>query len=109
MEDIERVPGKKTSEEKTEALLRRYKQFTMADQLAAMKLVAQIDMALQSIREDPYYRIIPLHYFNGLSMEKIAELMDSHIRTIRRNKRRLLRHLAAILCAEDVIFEIYND
>lgn len=98
-----------TPEQKTEELLFKYEQFKRSDQVFTLKVLAQIDDALKTIQADPYFRIIPMYYFDGLTMEVISEQLDNHIRTIRRNKRRLIRHLAAILFSDDVINEIYKE
>ena len=109
MDDTEKVKGRKTPEEKTEELLYRYNLFILSDTVFTKKVLAQIDVALNTIQDDPYYPIIPLIYFEGQTMEVVSERLNSHIRTVRRNKWRLLRHLAAILFSDDVINAIYQE
>ena len=90
-------------------LLSRYKYFILADTIFTKKLVAQIDVALNAIQDDPYYRIIPLCYFENMTMEAISLEMNIHIRTVKDRRKRLLRKLAAVLFSDDVINSIYND
>lgn len=53
------------------------------------KSEASITYAIQSIRFDPYFRIIPLYYEHGFKLEAIAEELGVDISTIVRNKKRL--------------------
>lgn len=99
----------KTPEQKTEALLFRYNLFQLSDQIFTKKVLAQIDMALGTIQDDPLYRIIPMFYFQGMTNEAISLELNVHIRTVKRMKRRMLRTLAAILFSDDVINAIYNE
>ena len=56
-----------------------------------------VKTALDSIRSDPYFRVIPLYYMKHMTIEEIAEFMDVDTSTIVRNKKRLCleiyRHL----------------
>ncbi len=49
----------------------------------------KITDALKSIESDAYYKIIPLNFRYGYSLERIAELYGADISTIKRNKKRL--------------------
>jgi len=51
--------------------------------------------------DDPYIDIIYLHYRDSLTLERIAELTDKDVRTIKRNKKRLLMLLYSFLEAND--------
>lgn len=105
---MEYYDNPKTPEEKTMALLSGYNGFILSDQVKTQKTVAQINMALQTIQDDPYYPIIPLKFFEGMSMESIAEHMGIHLRTAIRKRKRLIRQLAKILCSDEVIDIIYE-
>ena len=50
----------------------------------------EITYAIRGLRFDPYYRIIPLYFEEGKTIEQIAEILDVDVRTIARNKKRLL-------------------
>lgn len=49
----------------------------------------EITEALKSIENDAYYKIIPLNFRYGYSLERIAELFGVDVSTIKRNKKRL--------------------
>lgn len=53
------------------------------------KAEASITYAIQSIRFDPYYRIIPLYFEKCYKLEAIAEELGVDVSTIVRNKKRL--------------------
>lgn len=99
----------RTPEEKTEELLSQYGQFLLSDQPRTKKLLAQIDDALKTIQDSPYYSIIPLHYFDGLTWEAISLDLNIHPKTIRTHKRKLIRKIAAVLFSDDFIYEIINE
>lgn len=48
-----------------------------------------IQDALDSISDDPYYKIIPLYFSYGYTLEKLAEIFNVEVSTISRNKKRL--------------------
>lgn len=43
--------------------------------------------------DDPYIDVLYLHYRDGLTMERIAEVMSKDVSTIKRNKKRLMMEL----------------
>ena len=49
----------------------------------------RITEALNEIRSDPYYEVIPLHYNGCVTLEDIAEIRGVDVSTITRNKKRL--------------------
>lgn len=98
---------KKTAYQRTEALLRCYPSMCKAKgQPRTEKMVAKIDEALEDIQADPYYRIIPLFYFDGETRENIASMLASTVRTVGRNKRRLVNELKIRLFSDQCIYEI---
>ena len=99
----------KTPEQKTEDLLYSYNYFILADKVFTKKVVAQIEVALNAIQDDPFYRIIPLFYFKRMTLEAISLELNIHFRTVKNQKKQLLRKLAAILFSDDVINAIYNE
>lgn len=75
--------------------------------------VARIERALNQIREDKYYRVIELKYFEkkddsqeGYTYEDIAEILEKDVRTIRRNKNRLINRLKIYLFGADVLTKL---
>lgn len=98
---------RKTAYQKTEELLRNYNAFVESDQPYTQKLVKKIDAALDSIKDDIYYDIIPMVYFEGETREAVAEYFDTTVTTISRNKNRLVNKLKVRLCSDDVIYELF--
>lgn len=108
MQQIGAIPPQKTPEERVVDLLRKYEWFRHSDQEFTKKEVIRIEKALDAIRTDPYYEVIPLFYFKGLSRKMIARRMKISVKTVQRSKDRLTEVLANILCSDDVISEIYR-
>jgi DNA-directed RNA polymerase specialized sigma subunit len=98
---------RKTAYEKTEELLRNYNAFKDSDQPYTIKLVKKINAALFTIKDDIYYDIIPMYYFDGETREMIAEYYDTTVTTISRNKTRLINKIKPILFSDDVIYELF--
>ncbi len=70
-------------------LLKRYYQKGEKDE--------RITAALERIKHDPYFKIIPLNYGYGYTIDEIAQDFGVETSTISRNKKRLcieiLKHL----------------
>lgn len=99
---------RKTAIEKVEELLRDYPVLkTIHDKEYTVKLVARIDDALETIKNDPYYDVIRLFYFENQTRENIAYEFGSSVTTISRNKTKLLNQLALMLFSDDVIYELF--
>ena len=98
----------KTAYQKTEELLRNYNTFKkIKDQPYTQKIVNRINAALHEIRNDIYYDIIPLVYFQGETREAVAEHFNTTVTTISRNKNRLINKLKVQLFSDDVIYELF--
>lgn len=67
-----------------------------------------IDDAIDALKDDPYYDLISLRYFKGYSMEDIAEHLGCDVRTVQRNKNRLINLLQIRLFSDEVIQEIFR-
>lgn len=98
---------RKTAYQKTEELLRNYNTFKESDQPYAITLVGKIESALYDIKDDIYYDVIPLTYFQNETRENIAEIFHTTERTISRNKGRLVNILKTKLFCDDVIYELF--
>ena len=99
--------NKKTAYQKKEELLRNYNTLKVSDSPDARKLINKIDMALDTIKSDIYYEIIPLYYFDDQTRDYIAEYYDTTVTTISRNKTKLINKLKVILFSDDVIYELF--
>ena len=98
---------RKTAYQKTEELLRNYITFKKSDQPYTEKLVKKIDAALDDIKSDPYYELVPMIYFEGSTREDCAEYFDTTVTTVSRNKVRLVNILKIRLFSDDVIYELF--
>lgn len=98
---------------KTERLLKNYNKYKLAvendpdNTLKTKKLINIIDRALKSIETDQYYSIIEMYYFEHKTREEIAEFYDCEVKTITRNKRRLLDEIRIILFSDTTIEELF--
>lgn len=100
--------NRRSSTEKLEELLRNYPTFkTITDKDTTINLVKKVDEALETIKDDPYYDVIRLFYFEGQTRESIALDYGCTETTISRNKSRLLDRLKVMLFSDEVIFELF--
>lgn len=120
--------NKKTPFQKTEALLYNYQDYKRVlndkeKQIEEMEdnekektqksiritkgLIDNINKALDTIRSDKYFCIIEMKYFEKQSREEIALTLDKDVKTITRNKNRLVEKLKMILFSDESIEEIF--
>lgn len=99
----------KTATEKTEELLRQYKALQATDQSYARTIVDEIDNCFAALRADPYIDVIRLYYIDGLTNAAVAREMYCSERTVRRNRKKLVREFAARLMADDFTREITGE
>ena len=66
-----------------------------------------IEDAIYSLQDDPYYHLIHLRYFEGRTREEIAEYFDCDVKTVTRNKNRLINLLQIRLFSDEVIQQIF--
>ena len=57
----------------------------------------KIGLFLRDFSDDPYIDIMYLYYRDGITLEKIAAMLDKDVSTIKRNKKRLLTELYELL------------
>ena len=103
------LSSNKTAYQKTEWVLKNYTALKAADSIdgTAARFVKKLDDALAEVsRNDEYYEIIPMSYFENKTNEEIAEYFCVSVRSVRRNKARLLNCLKCYLFADTCIKEI---
>ena len=99
---------------KTEEVLKnfhKYEEAIAADKegtIKTQKLVNIIRTALRSIENDPYYEVIIMFYLNNNTREEIAEYFDCDVKTITRNKRRLINKIKLIVFSDETIKELFS-
>ncbi|ACZ08285.1 RNA polymerase sigma factor, sigma-70 family [Sebaldella termitidis] len=64
------------------------------------KTMELIENTLETVKQDKYYRIIELKYFNKKNLNEIAEEFQVDISTIKRNKNRLINEIVHIFITE---------
>lgn len=65
-----------------------------------------VDNALEKIQDDEYYDIIPLHYFEGNTFEKIADICDWATGTVSKHHKRLLNVLKIYMFPDTFMDEL---
>ena len=98
--------GYKPVTQRTEELLSYYPKLKISNKPYTIEAVKKIEAALNTIRDDQYYEIIDLYYFQNLSREIIAEHFNTNEKTITRNRRRLLKSLSVVIYSDDVVSEL---
>lgn len=98
---------RKTAAQKTEEILKNYPRFKLSDQPYTKKLCDKIETAMMTIKDDYYYDVISLYYFDGMTREEVAEHFNTSETTISRNKKRLVDALSATLFSDDLIFQLF--
>lgn len=71
-----------------------------------VQAIALIDKCMAALKNDPYYRVLELRYFEGRTQEDIATLFGCSQVTISNNKNRLVRELSMRLFPNQVIDEM---
>ena len=92
-----------TAYEKTEKLLKMYNDIKLTDN----KIVPVLNRALDAIRDDEYFQIIELAYFENRSREYIAEYFDIEVSTVSKKKKRLVNRISRMIFTNDVIKELF--
>ncbi|WP_113674551.1 sigma-70 family RNA polymerase sigma factor [Vallitalea guaymasensis] len=70
--------------------------------------IGVIDSAIDALRDDPYFEIIPMKYFESKSRDDIAIFFDVDASTISRHKNRLVNLLQIRLFSDEVIYQIFS-
>lgn len=65
-----------------------------------------IDSVLQSVKKDPYFKIIQLKYFEGKTNEKIAQHLRCDVATVTKNRKRLIYQFQIRLFPDEVLAEM---
>ena len=96
--------------EKCEMLLKNYNNYklglTMDNGKVTKRCVKMIDKALEALKDEPFICIITMHYIDGISMERIAEVCYISNVTAYKQKKKLIHKLKNILCSDEAIKEL---
>lgn len=69
-------------------------------------VINMIETVLASIKNDPYYPILEMRYFNGMSQDDMAKALNCTQQNVSYHKNRLVRELSLKIFPDDVIKEI---
>ena len=72
------------------------------------KFCSLIEKALESVADDPYYKIIELKYFQKWTHERIAEFFGVDVSIISKRRTRLINALRPIIFSAEFIKELYE-
>lgn len=73
-----------------------------------VQAIALIDKCMAALKNDPYYDILPMRYFEGRTLEDIGVFFGCDHTTVSRNKNRLVKELSMRLFPDDVVKELMN-
>ena len=73
---------------------------------STVQAIALIDKCMNSLRNDPYYDVLPMRYFEGRTLEDIGVSLGCDHSTISRNKNRLVKELSMRLFPDEVVNEL---
>ena len=71
-----------------------------------VQAIALINKCMAALKNDPYYDILPMRYFEGRTLEDIGVYLGCDHSTISRNRSRLVRELAMRLFPDEVVNEM---
>ncbi len=93
---------------KTEKILYEYPSLKNKDDATSKKRVQLINVALERVRNDPYFDLIELKYFKHWTHERIAEYYDVDVSVISKRRTKLVNQLRPVICSDDFFREL-ND
>ena len=97
---------------KCELLLKNYNDFKLGLELGndeeTKRLFARLDNAMEYLRDEEFIGIITMHYFDRLTMERIAEIYDISLVTAYAQRKKMIKKIANIVLSDDAIKEILS-
>ena len=94
-------------------LLKNYNSFKMGLELGndkeTKRLFARLDKAIDFLKDEEFIGIITMHYFDRLTMERIADIYDISLVTAYAQKKKMIKKIANIALSDDVIKEILSE
>lgn len=74
-----------------------------------VQAIAMIDRGMYALRNDPYYKVLEMRYFEGRTQEDIALEFDCSQKTISQHKTRLIKELSMHLFPDQIVDEILEN
>lgn len=72
------------------------------------EFIHKLELSLNKLKSDDSYDIIELKYFNKMSHERIAEILDCDVKTVTRRKNKIIKRLSFMLFTDDAIRELFE-
>ena len=72
---------------------------------STVRVIALVDRSLELLKNDPYYSILEMRYFDNRTLEDIAAYFSCDTSTVSRNRSRLVKELALRMFPDDVVNE----
>lgn len=79
-------------------IIEKYK----AEKIETEREIQRIETAISKIKDDKYFEIIKLKYFDNIKEEDIALQLEKDVSTVYRNKKRLINSIKIILFPESI-------
>lgn len=73
-----------------------------------VQAIALIDKCMAALKNDPYYKVLEMRYFEGRTLEDIGVTLNCTSMTISRNRTRLVKELSLRLFPDQAISEMMN-
>lgn len=93
---------------KTERILYEYPRWQKYN-IETANFCNLVEKALESVSDDPYYKIIELKYFQKWTHERIAEYFDVDVSVISKRRTKLINQLRPLIFSMDFIKELYEE
>lgn len=97
---------------KCELLLKNYNSFKLGLELGndeeTKRLFERLDKAIEFLKDEKFIGIITMHYFDRLTMERVAEIYDISVVTAYAQRKKMIKKITDIILSDDVIKEILN-
>ena len=75
---------------------------------STVRVIDLIKRSMEALRNDPYYEILEMRYFENRTLEDIAAHFNCDSSTISRNRNKLIKELALRLFPDEVVNEYIN-
>ena len=72
---------------------------------STVRVIALVERSMELLKNDPYFNILEMRYFDNRTLEDIAAYFNCDTSTISRNRSRLVKELSLRLFPDDVVNE----
>lgn len=72
---------------------------------STVRVIALVERSMELLKNDPYFAILEMRYFDNRTLEDIAAYFNCDTSTVSRNRSRLVKELSLRLFPDDVVTE----